>query len=115
MTANNKLAKAYQINKIISYALAASMLLYVVIVEAFRFKGITLNLLPPAVLDKLRFVFVFLSFALYFIINFINQKLLIKKSADTSGKLAAETHPHQYHLPGLLRTAGSFRLCSVPL
>ena len=87
MTANNKLAKAYQINKIISYALAASMLLYVVIVEAFRFKGITLNLLPPAVLDKLRFVFVFLSFALYFIINFINQKLLIKKSADTQESL----------------------------
>ena len=87
MTANNKLEKAYQINKIISYALAASMLLYVVIVEAFRFKGITLNLLPPAVLDKLRFVFVFLSFALYFIINFINQKLLIKKSADSQESL----------------------------
>ncbi len=87
MTANDKLEKAYQTNKIISYALAASILLYAVIVEIFRFKGITLNLLAPAVLEKLRFVFVFLSFALYFIINFINQKLLVKKSTDTQESL----------------------------
>ena len=63
------------------------MLLYAVIVEIFRFKGITPNLLPPAVLDKLRFIFVFLSFALYFMINFLNQKVLVKKSADTQEKL----------------------------
>jgi hypothetical protein len=87
MTANDKLAKAYQTNNIISYALAASMLLYVVIVEAFRFKGVTLNLLNLAILEKLRFVFVFLSFALYFIINFFNQKLLVKKSTDTQESL----------------------------
>ena len=87
MTTNDKLAKAYQTNKIISYALAASILVYAVIVEILRFKGTTLYPLPPAVLEKLSFVFVFLSFALYFIINFVNQKLLVKTPADTQEKL----------------------------
>jgi hypothetical protein len=87
MTANDKLEKAYQTNKIISYALATSILVYAVIVEILRFNGAALNLLPPAVLEKLRFVFVFLSFALYFITNFVNQKLLVKTSADTQEKL----------------------------
>ncbi len=87
MTANDKLEKAYQTNKIISYALAASILVYAVIVEILRFNGAALNLLPSAVLEKLRFVFVFLSFALYFITNFVNQKLLVKTSADTQETL----------------------------
>ena len=47
MTANDKLEKAYQTNKIISYALAASILLYAVIVEVFRFKGVTLKSSAP--------------------------------------------------------------------
>ena len=87
MTANDKLEKTYRTNKIIGYALAGAMLLYAVIVEIFRYKGITPNLLPPSVLDKLRFIFVFLSFALYFMINFLNQKVLVKKSAATQEKL----------------------------
>jgi hypothetical protein len=81
------LEKAYQTSKIISYALAGSLLLYAVIVEIFRFKEVILNPLPPAVLDTLRFVSVFLSFALYFIIKYLNQKILVKKPADTQGTL----------------------------
>ena len=87
MTANDKLEKTYRTNKLIGYVLAAAMLLYAVIVEIFRFKGINPNLLSSAALDKLRFIFVFLSFAAYFIINFINQKVLVKKTADTPEKL----------------------------
>jgi hypothetical protein len=87
MTANNKVEKTFRINKVISYALAGSLLLYAVIVEIFRFQGVILNPLPPAVLDTLRFVSVFLSFALYFITKFLNQKLLVKKPADTQEKL----------------------------
>ena len=87
MTANDKLEKTYRTNKIFGYALAGAMLLYAVIVEIFRFKEINPNLLSLAVLEKLRFVFVFLSFALYFIINFVNKKILVKKSGDTQDKL----------------------------
>jgi hypothetical protein len=87
MIANDKLEKAYQTNRIISYALAASILVYAVIVEVFRFQNVNMNLMPPPVLEKLSFIFVFLSFALYFIINYINKKLLIKTPADTQEKL----------------------------
>ena len=81
MIANDKLEKAYQTNRIISYALAVSILVYAVIVEVFRFQNVSLNLMPPSVLEKLSFIFVFLSFALYFIINYINKKLLVKTPA----------------------------------
>ena len=87
MTANDKLEKTYRTNKIIGYALAGALLLYAVIVEILRFKEINPNLLNSAVLEKLRFIFVFLSFAAYFIINFVNQKVLVKKTADTPEKL----------------------------
>ena len=105
MTENDKLEKAYQTNKIIGYALAGAMLLYAVIVEIFRFKGITPGLLPPAVLDKLRLIFVFLSFALYFMINFLNQKVLVKKSADTQEKLLQKL---------TLTNIVSLALCELP-
>jgi hypothetical protein len=87
MTANDPVQKAYQINKIIAYALAASMVLYVIIIEVIRWQSTTLNLMPPALLEKVRFLFVFLSFAQYFIINFLNQKLLVKKPEYTQEKL----------------------------
>jgi hypothetical protein len=90
MPTQDKLEKAYQTNKIISYAMAGSVLMYVIIVEVFRFKGITFNIMQPAILDKLRFIFVFLSFAAYFIINFINQKLLVKKAEDSHEALLAK-------------------------
>lgn len=87
MKVNNILEKTYQTNKIIGYALAAALLLYAAIVEIFRFQGVALNLLPPAILENLRFVAVFLSFALYFIIKYLNQKILVKEPADTQEKL----------------------------
>jgi len=105
MTANDKLEKTYQTNKIISYALAASILVYAVIVEILRFKGTTLYPLSPAVLEKLSFVFVFLSFALYFIINFVNQKLLVKTPADTQKKLLQKL---------TLANIVSLALCELP-
>jgi hypothetical protein len=83
MTANNKLEKAYRTNKIFGVAIAGSVLIYVMIVEFFRFREISLNLLSTSMLDKLRFIAVFLAFAMYFIINFLNQKLLVKKTDDT--------------------------------
>jgi hypothetical protein len=87
MTADANLEKAYRTNTIIAYALAASLGLYAVIVEIFRWQGVSLNLLPPATLETLRFVVVFLAFAAYFIIKFVNQKLLVKGPADTADKL----------------------------
>ena len=40
MPDNEKLAKAYQTSKIISYAMAGSLLVYAVIVEVFKFQGL---------------------------------------------------------------------------
>ena len=63
------------------------MLVYAAVVEVFRFKEVSFNVLDPAVLEKLRFVFVFLSFAAYFIINFLNKKILVKQPGETQEKL----------------------------
>jgi hypothetical protein len=105
MTPDDALSKAYQTSKTISYALAASMLLYAGIVEALKFQEVTVHLFPPASLDKLRFVFVFLSFAAYFIINFVNQKILTKKSADTTATLLGKL---------ALANVISLALCELP-
>ncbi len=92
MYTNDQLEKAYRINKIISTAMAGSLLIYVIIVEILKFREISFNILPVPILDKLRFVFVFLSFAAYFIISFCNNKLLVKKPEasheELLGKLA---------------------------
>jgi hypothetical protein len=87
MTANEKLESTFRINKILGYAVAAAMLVYAAVVEVFRFKEISFNVMDPAVLEKLRFVFVFLSFAAYFIINFLNKKILVKQPGQTREKL----------------------------
>jgi hypothetical protein len=87
MTANDTIQKIYQTNKIIAYALAASLLLYAVIIEVIRWQSTTLNLFPSELLGIIRFVFVFFAFADYFIINFLNQKLLVKRPEDTQEKL----------------------------
>lgn len=78
-----KLDKAFRTAKIIAAALAASVLLYAVVVEVLKFREITLNLLPAPLLEKLRFIFVFLAFADYFIIGFVNKKILVKKPGDS--------------------------------
>jgi hypothetical protein len=75
--------KAYRTSTIISYAMAASVLVYAVIVEVFKWQEIKVQLIPPDFLDKLRFVFVFLSFAGYFIIDYCRKRLLTKSAADT--------------------------------
>jgi hypothetical protein len=80
-------AKAYQTSTIISYAMAGSLLVYAVIVEVFKWQEIKVHIIPADFLDMLRFVFVFLSFAAYFIINFLNKKVLTKNSADTTATL----------------------------
>ena len=87
MNSASGLEKTYRINKIFGFAVAAAMLVYAAIVEVFRFKEISFNVLDPAVLENLRFVFVFLSFAAYFIINFLNKKILVKKPGETQEKL----------------------------
>ncbi len=92
MNRDNELERAYRTSKIISAAMAGSLLMYVIIVEVLKFREITLNILPTPILDMLRFIFVFLSFAAYFIINFLSNKLLIKKPEasheELLGKLA---------------------------
>jgi hypothetical protein len=92
MPNEEKWARAYRTSTIISYAMAASVLVYAIIVEVFKFQEITLHLIPAEVLDMVRFVFVFLSFAGYFIINFWNKKILTRTAADTTetrlGRLA---------------------------
>jgi hypothetical protein len=87
MSNEEKWAGAYRTSTIISYAVAASVLVYAVVVEVFKFQEISLHLIPVDFLDMLRFVFVFLSFAGYFIINFCNKKLLTRSSADTTETL----------------------------
>ena len=87
MNSASGLEKTYRINKILGFAVAAAMLVYAAIVEVFRFKEISFNVLDPAVLENLRFVFVFLSFAAYFIINFLKKKILVKKPGETQEKL----------------------------
>ena len=92
MNPDDALEKAYGTSKIISTAMAGSLLIYVIIVEILKFQGITFAMVPAPILDKLRFVFVFLSFAAYFIINFVSNKVLVKKPAasheELLGKLA---------------------------
>jgi hypothetical protein len=83
MPTEDKLDKAFQINKIIAAAMAGSVLVYLIIVEILKFQEITFNLLPNPLVDKIRFVFVFLSFAAYFIIGFVSKKLLVRKAEDS--------------------------------
>ena len=64
-----------------------------------------MHVLATEALDKLRFVFVFLSFALYFIINFINQKLLVEKATDTQENLL-----QKFALANIV----SLALCELP-
>ena len=56
-------------------------------------------------MDKLRFVFVFLSFAAYFIISFVNKKLLVRKPADTQAALLGKL---------TLANIISLALCELP-
>jgi hypothetical protein len=79
--------RAYRTNLIISGAMAASLLVYAIIVEIMKFQDLKLQLIPADFLDKLRFVFVFFAFASYFIIDFCRKKLLTKSAADTAGAL----------------------------
>ncbi|MBM4288097.1 MAG: hypothetical protein FJ135_08125 [Deltaproteobacteria bacterium] len=83
----DKLDHTYRTNKIISLALAASLLLYAIIVEIIKFQQLNLNLVAAPIVDKLRFVFVFFSFAAYFIINFVRQRVLVKRDDDTQERL----------------------------
>jgi hypothetical protein len=84
MPENHSLAPAYQTGRIIGYAMAGSLLVYAGIVEVFKSQEISFHLFPEAVLDKLRFVCVFLSFAGYFLIKFCRQQILTKKPDDTT-------------------------------
>lgn len=90
MNNTNKLDQAYRTNTIIAYALAGSLLLYALIVEFFKFKGMAFNLFPGPLMDKLRFFCVFLSFAAYFIINYFNRKFLVKKPGASHEALLAK-------------------------
>lgn len=87
MNSASSLEKIYRINKIVAFALIAATLVYAVVVEVFRFQGLIAAPLDSAVLEKLRYVFVFLSFAAYFIINFAHKKILVKKPGDTQERL----------------------------
>lgn len=81
------LAKAYQTNRLIAYALAASLLVYAVVVEILKMQGVVLNAIPEHLRDTLRFAFVFFSFAAYLIIKSLRKKLLVKKPTDSLGTL----------------------------
>lgn len=84
---NAALAKVFQTNRIIAYGMAASLLVYAVVVEILKRQGVTLNAIPPHLGDNLRFAFVFVSFAAYFLIKFARNKLLVKTPADTQETL----------------------------
>ncbi len=105
MPTEAKLKKTYRTNKFIGFALAASLLVYALIVEVFKFQEISLNLLPTPLVDKLRFIFVFLSFAAYFIISYLNKKVLVKKPADTHEALLGKL---------TLANLISLALCELP-
>jgi hypothetical protein len=105
MNPDDALEKAYGTNKIISIAMAGSLLIYVIIVEVLKFQGITLTMFPATLLDKLRFIFVFLSFAAYFIISFINKKVLVRKPDDSQAALLGKL---------TLANIISLALCELP-
>jgi F0F1-type ATP synthase membrane subunit c/vacuolar-type H+-ATPase subunit K len=87
MQTDNELEKSYRTNKIIGAAMAGSVFIYAIIVEVLKFQQITFTVVSEPILDNLRFVFVFLSFAAYFIITFIRKRLLFKYPTDNQETL----------------------------
>ncbi|AEB09421.1 hypothetical protein [Desulfobacca acetoxidans] len=83
MNSATPLIKAFRINAIISGAMLGSLFLYAVIVEVFRYRHVTPPFSMPSLLENLRLVFVFLSFAVYFMINFFRKRILVKQLEDT--------------------------------
>lgn len=87
---NDSLAKVFRIQQIIAVALAATLLVYAIIVEVLLRQGLIVWAAPGTWLDSLRFVFVFLAFADYFVMRYGQQKILVKKPTDSRETLIAK-------------------------
>lgn len=88
--ANDSLDKAFRLQQVLAVALAASLLVYAIIVEVLSRQGYAILAVPETLLTNLRLVFVFLAFAVYFVMRFGQQKILVKKPTDTQGTLVAK-------------------------
>lgn len=87
---NDSLAQACRLQQIIAAALAASLLVSAIIVEVLAQQGLIVWSVPGTMLDSLRFVFVFLAFAVYFVMRFGQQKILVKKPTDSRETLVTK-------------------------
>lgn len=90
MISDDSLAGKFQVQQILASALAASLLVYAVVVEVLRRQALAFWSTPLTFLDSLRFIFVFLAFAVYFVIRFGQQKILVKKPTDSREVLLAK-------------------------
>ncbi len=87
---NDSLAKVFRSQQILASALAASLLVYAIIVAVLSRQGSAVWSVSGNFLDSLRFVLVFLAFAMYFVMRFGQQKILVKKPTDTRETLVAK-------------------------
>lgn len=83
MADHDLVARVLRVHQGVAMAMAASLVVYAVIVEVLQRQGVVLIVLPERFLDTLRYVAVFSAFAVYFGIRWLQQKILSKKPADT--------------------------------
>lgn len=87
---DDSLSRAFRVQQILAAALAAALLVYAIIVEVLSRQSYTLGGVPDTVLNNLRFVFVFIAFAVYFVMRFVQQRILVKRPTDTREALVAK-------------------------
>ncbi len=87
---DDSLARAFRLQQMLAAALAAALLVYAIIVEVLSRQSYTVGGVPDTLLHNLRFVFVFLAFAVYFVMRFGQQRILVKKPTDTRQALVAK-------------------------
>ncbi len=86
----DSLPGVFRVHQILAAALAAALLVYVVVVEVLSRRAGAIWPIPEHLLANLRFIFVFLAFAVYFLMRFAQQRLLVKKPADSRQVLVAK-------------------------
>jgi|YNPNPStandDraft_1061719.scaffolds.fasta_scaffold37708_3 fucose 4-O-acetylase-like acetyltransferase len=80
----------FRVQQVVASSLAASLLVYAVLVEAWPRLGLPRPSWPESSLATVRFIFVFVAFAVYFLIRWVQQRLLVKRPEDSREVLVAK-------------------------
>jgi len=83
MANRDPLPRVFRVQQVLASALAASLVVYAVLVEVWQRLGLAIPSWPDSSLATVRFLFVFLAFAVYFLIRWVQQRLLVKGPEDS--------------------------------